>query len=320
MICIKVQGNHAVVTQKPKFLTTGTVGLPVRFSFDECWAGLSKTAVFRCGGVTRDVTDVEEKTAVPFEVMAQEGFLEIGVCGTAADGSLVIPTVWAQADRVFPGAAMSGVLSADPPSPAWESLRQAVNTKLTAPDAALPGQLLSVRAVDESGKPTVWETVTPRDTAHPLMLDWGDPIVDLTTEEEIFRININSTDDGRLLKDLGISEVLVRYQMAGSSTATARFMPGIAWLGEVGGGMSVSFPCAVSDGERYPCFFYTVLPRESLLFQNQSIVMIDHTGKMSHCNCAPPKAFSSFCFQPGGSNQLLGVGTNIKIWAKGETK
>ena len=48
-IHIAVTGNMAKVTEKPGKITSGTVGLPVEFSFDSQWDDLRKIAVFQAG-------------------------------------------------------------------------------------------------------------------------------------------------------------------------------------------------------------------------------------------------------------------------------
>ena len=61
-------------------LTAGMVGVPVTFSFDGSWDGLSKIAVFRgCSERTRDLVGGNE-TTVPYEVLLTDRVqLEIGV-------------------------------------------------------------------------------------------------------------------------------------------------------------------------------------------------------------------------------------------------
>lgn len=106
-------------------LTCGMVGVPVTFFFDDVWKGLSKTAVFRAGGLTVDVVGVESDATVPWEVLRKTGCtLYVGVYGTQPDGSLVIPTLWAQAGVIQPGADPSGDESADPSLPVWEQVMQ----------------------------------------------------------------------------------------------------------------------------------------------------------------------------------------------------
>lgn len=104
-------------------VVSGTVGLPVEFSFDDAWAGLNKTAVFRANGKTMDVLNVTSFATVPWELLKTPGCrLWAGVYGTNPDGSLQIPTVWADLGVIQPGADPSGDESADPSLPVWEQM------------------------------------------------------------------------------------------------------------------------------------------------------------------------------------------------------
>ena len=106
-------------------VVSGTVGLSVEFSFDEVWAGLHKTAVFRANGKCIDVLDISEETTVPWELLQSPGCrLWAGVYGTNPDGSLQIPTVWADLGVIQPGADPSGDESTDPTLPVWEQARE----------------------------------------------------------------------------------------------------------------------------------------------------------------------------------------------------
>lgn len=110
---IAVNGVHATST-KLGTLTSGMVGAKVQFSFNSSWDGLSKTAVFRCRDIVKDVLNIDSEVTIPHEVLARSGSaLEVGVYGTNADGSLVIPTVWRTVDIVYGGADPSGDPSAE---------------------------------------------------------------------------------------------------------------------------------------------------------------------------------------------------------------
>lgn len=110
---IAVNGVHATST-KLGTLTSGMVGAKVQFSFNSSWEGLSKTAVFRCRDIVKDVLNIDSEVTIPHEVLARSGSaLEVGVYGTNADGSLVIPTVWRTVDIVYGGADPSGDPSAE---------------------------------------------------------------------------------------------------------------------------------------------------------------------------------------------------------------
>lgn len=99
-------------------LTSGMVGLPVRFSFDSDWDGLNIVAVFDGGGQRISVpllTDME--ALLPWEVIAKANTrLRIGAEGRKSDGSVVIPTVWANAGYIKEGAVATDE-EGNPPTP-----------------------------------------------------------------------------------------------------------------------------------------------------------------------------------------------------------
>lgn len=131
-IQIHVTGAEAVGTLEG-ILTAGMVGVPVRFTLDEVWEELEKTAVFRCGGETV-VTPLTETLTVPWQVLKKQGCsLHIGVYGLAADGSRAIPTVWVDMGRIQPGADPEGTPAGDPQLPMW---KQALETARLAMDLA----------------------------------------------------------------------------------------------------------------------------------------------------------------------------------------
>ena len=120
-ICVEVNGHNAKITNAPT-LTSGTVGLPVRFHFDDAWDGLTKVAVFRAGDKVIDRLNIADETTVPQEVMQRRHCeLTVGVYGINTEGTLVIPTVYASAGVIQPGADPSGDESVDPSAPAWQS-------------------------------------------------------------------------------------------------------------------------------------------------------------------------------------------------------
>lgn len=99
-------------------LTSGMVGLPVRFSFDSDWDGLNIVAVFDGGGHRISVPLLTDMEAVlPWEVIAKANTrLRIGAEGRKSDGSVVIPTVWANAGYITEGAVATDE-EGNPPTP-----------------------------------------------------------------------------------------------------------------------------------------------------------------------------------------------------------
>lgn len=119
MIQITCKGNSAICTRTER-LTSGMVGLQCKFEFDSAWDGLARTAVFWAGNQKRDVMLTGDTCTVPWEVLKTAGYqLVIGVYGTNADGTLVIPTVYAMCGGIASGADPSGDTETDPTLPIW---------------------------------------------------------------------------------------------------------------------------------------------------------------------------------------------------------
>ena len=127
-IHITVDGTDAHVTALTP-LTAGMVGATARFTFTgTAWEGLTKIAVFRCGGVSRDSADWDGQVCtIPHECLATAGEpLLLGVYGANSDGTVVIPTVYADCGVIRPGADPSGDPAADPTAPFFAALLQQV--------------------------------------------------------------------------------------------------------------------------------------------------------------------------------------------------
>lgn len=110
---------EAVVSGK---LTAGIVGVPVTFNLNEEWNGLNVIAVFEGGGNRISLPLLGRKTIpLPWEVVARPNIrLRIGAEGRAEDGSVVIPTVWADAGYVAWG--VNATQGSDPSPTAFDLL------------------------------------------------------------------------------------------------------------------------------------------------------------------------------------------------------
>ncbi len=96
-------------------LTSGSAGIAVQFRFSEEWEGLGKIAVFKGSGVSVDVVLTGTTCVIPAETLAKSGQrLLIGVYGTDGAGAVIIPTVWASAGIIHPGAAPGGTAPIEP--------------------------------------------------------------------------------------------------------------------------------------------------------------------------------------------------------------
>lgn len=128
MITVKADARSAVYTSDD-LITSGSIGIPVRFVLSGEFDGLSVIAVFAGSGVSIDVALTGSLACVvPHEVVAQAGgYLKIGVYARNGDGTIAIPTVWAETKRILQGTEPSGV---DPsqPTPDWTAQVQQMAT------------------------------------------------------------------------------------------------------------------------------------------------------------------------------------------------
>lgn len=149
MIQITCKGNSAICTRTER-LTSGMVGLQCEFVFDGAWDGLARTAVFWAGNEKRDVLLTGAVCTVPWEVLKTAGYqLVIGVYGTNAEGTLVIPTVYAMCGGIASGADPSGDESTDPTLPVWGQMQGMIGN-LT--DLATASKDNLVAAINEAAK------------------------------------------------------------------------------------------------------------------------------------------------------------------------
>ncbi len=131
-IKISVTENEITVVSCPA-VTAGTVGLTVEFQFDTAWDGLEKTGVFRVNGKTMDVINMGSAAIVPWELLRAPGCrLYVGVWGSNADGSVQIPTLWADLGVIVPGADPLADANANPSLPIWQQLSREVEQALDA--------------------------------------------------------------------------------------------------------------------------------------------------------------------------------------------
>ena len=149
MIIAKVQVSGSRCTPvSAETITKGLVGATVAIEYtDSAWDGLRKTVVFR-SYTTKDVLDAGDEVTVPAEVVARAGVqLYMGVYGVDADGTVVIPTIWASLGMVRGAAAPSGDCSTDPSLPVWAQI-QAMIGNLDELDTTAKSSL--VAAVNEA--------------------------------------------------------------------------------------------------------------------------------------------------------------------------
>ena len=109
MIKLKANGTIATVEETER-LTSGRVGLPISLDLSEEWDGLLVTVVCSAGGIVRDVPVLPGgNLTVPHECLAKAGVrLTIGIYGATQDGHIAIPTIYADAGKIYRGANPSG--------------------------------------------------------------------------------------------------------------------------------------------------------------------------------------------------------------------
>lgn len=122
-IKLRVSGNQIEMIEHPAVITAGTVGLAVEFTFDSQWDTLSKIAVFKAGDKVITTDLVGNAHIVPWEVLERPNlWLGIGVYGANADGTVVIPTLWAAVAVIHTGTDPKGDPALDPTLPIWQEL------------------------------------------------------------------------------------------------------------------------------------------------------------------------------------------------------
>lgn len=126
-IYLTLRGAHASAqTDGP--ITSGMVGLPVVISCDESWEGLTRTLVCRnsMGKTNLDqvyiLANIGTRATVAPEVMVAHRHLYLGIEGHSADGTLVVPTVWADCGMIQPGAESNGIESQEATPEVWAQL------------------------------------------------------------------------------------------------------------------------------------------------------------------------------------------------------
>ena len=195
------------------------------------------------------------------------------------------------------------------------------NQYIAKPAAASVGQTIVVKAVDENGKPTEWETAN-RLRHNPFGDDWGEPIVTVITEEEVSQIGIY---DAAYYK-----EVLVSFTPAYSSTATSESVGGYAWIGGAfGGGLNVASPltwlrATTNNANRsYSSLWYACILGEEIgvgrgKHCNKYCVLYTDEGVSNMSNyigISETTTIGSIGFRVD-DGQYFGIGTKIIVWGR----
>ena len=116
---INIIGTSVVVSDL-KTITSGMVGATVSIEYDSTWDGLNKQVVFK----TAFQTFSAEDNTIPHELLKiSDTVLRVGVYGYTDDGTIVIPTVYADLGRILQGADPIGETPAKPTPPVWNRLQ-----------------------------------------------------------------------------------------------------------------------------------------------------------------------------------------------------
>lgn len=149
MIKINVSRTCAEATQRER-LASGMQGAEAYFFFSADWDGLVKTAVFEGSGQSVDVLLTGASCEIPPEVLKKYGgMLRVGVYGASADGTTVIPTVYADLGIVRRGADPQKDPTTNSSLPVWAQL-QALIGDLS--DLATEDKTNLVAAINEAAK------------------------------------------------------------------------------------------------------------------------------------------------------------------------
>lgn len=120
---IYVNGTQAIVTECAR-VTMGMQGAQVQVEYNGIWNELNKTAVF-VSSTTKDIVNPGSMLTIPAEITEQAGHrLKVGFYGVGADGTVVIPTLWADLGVIQAATDPSGDTSTDPELPVWAQLQK----------------------------------------------------------------------------------------------------------------------------------------------------------------------------------------------------
>ena len=142
-------------------------------------------------------------------------------------------------------------------------------------------------AVDESGKPTEWEAAD-----FPVGGDssgWK-LVANVTVEEDVERLTIETDTDGKSLSELGYSELFVRYKLLGLGTGnyTSRYSNlQIHFCGGYPGGRDASFANLGNGYDSIEASVYAIFPKR---IDDTNIAI--NSGVAIH-NCGVVKSFGS---------------------------
>lgn len=149
MVAINVSRVCADAVKREK-LTSGMQGTEVSFFFSADWDGLVKTAVFEGSGQSVDVLLTGASCEIPPAALKKYGgMLRVGVYGVSADGTTIIPTVYADLGIIRRGADPQKDPTTNSSLPVWAQLQAQIGdlSNLTTED-----KTNLVAAINEAAK------------------------------------------------------------------------------------------------------------------------------------------------------------------------
>lgn len=167
MFELNIDTRIASVKRREK-ITAGSVGIQCRFAFSAEWDGLGKTAVFETDKHKISIDLSSETVTIPWEV-CEEADLDVivGVYGTNASGTIVIPTIYAKLGTVAVG---TTILDADNGREPTETLVQQI---MAASSNAVYTANTAKNTADDAK--TIAEDVQRRADAGEFKGEKGDP-------------------------------------------------------------------------------------------------------------------------------------------------
>lgn len=216
-------------------ITRGIIGAELEIEYiDPVWDDLTKTVVFHCGGVTKDIVTDALIVTIPTEVVQTTGMtLSVGIYGTDANGNLAIPTICEDLGCIRGGANPSGDTSTDPTLPVWAQLQSQIDElREHPPSSGLPsvteednGKMLLVENSEWKLVPSsrfVKNTISISSfTASPSQAELGSKVAAVTLK---WAVNMTPTelylDD--VAQDVGLTSLTDSTERSSNKTWTLK--------------------------------------------------------------------------------------------------
>ena len=248
-------------------LTSGMVGAEVEFLFSDEWAPLIKTAVFIAGSQKRVVLEAawrDNICIIPHECLAESDVhLLVGVYGTNAGGSLVIPTVYADLGMIWTGADTDGETGAEASPELWAQLQAQLDLKESTENKVT---FLSEASTDEQ--------YPSAKAAYEAIAAGGTVVIEGTASDDMSEVTITTPDAWTMISEAWNSEKrpLVVLRLNGQFCA---YLSCVSYAdgsnGETTGLASFSFPPGhlLDDTPPYSIWMYE--DGEVQVFEVQSL-------------------------------------------------